>query len=61
MSQDLSVRVVNGKFVRYRPIWVKKLVPADSGTLCHNQDVAVIVADHPGQYWKKKENVIETN
>lgn len=61
MNQDMSVRVVNGKFVRRRTTWVKKLVPADSGTLCHSQDVAVVVADHPGQYWKKKENVIETN
>lgn len=60
-SQDMSVRVVNGKVVRRRTTWVRKLVPADSGTLCHSQDVAVIVADHPGQYWKKKENVIETN
>lgn len=61
MIQDMAVRVVNGKLVQRRTAWVRKLVPADSGTLCHSQDVAVIVNDHPGQYWKRKENVIETN
>ena len=59
--QDRSVKVVDGKIVRQRTAWMAKLVPADSGTLCHVQDVTVIVADQPGQYWKKTENVIETN
>jgi hypothetical protein len=59
--QDMAVRVVDGKIVRRRSTWIKKLVPAKSGTLCHSQDVAVVIADQPGQYWKKKENVIETN
>jgi len=59
--QNMSVRVVDGKIVQYRTIWMSKLVPADSGILCHQNDVAIVVADQPGQYWKKKENVIETN
>jgi hypothetical protein len=60
-SQDMSVRVVNEKLVRRRTAWVSKLVPAESGTLCHSQDITVVVADQPGQYWKKEDNVIETN
>ena len=58
--QNMSVRVVDGKIIQYKTIWVTKLVPADSGTLCHSQDVTIVVAGQPGQYWKKKENVIET-
>ena len=59
--QDRLVKVVDGKLVRQRTSRMTKLVPADSGTLCHVRDVTVVVADQPGQYWKKKENVIETN
>jgi hypothetical protein len=59
--QDRSVKVVDGKLVRQRTARMTKLVPADLGTLCHTQDVTVVVADQPGQYWKKKENVVETN
>jgi hypothetical protein len=35
--------------------------PAESGTLCYTNDATIVVTDQPGQYWKKKENVIETN
>jgi hypothetical protein len=59
--QDRLVKVVDGKIVRLRTSRISKLVPADSGTLCHSQDVTVVVTDQPGQYWKKKENVVETN
>jgi hypothetical protein len=59
--QDRLVRVVDGKLVRQRTARINKLVPAESGTLCHNQDVTVIVTDQSGQYWKKTENVVETN
>jgi hypothetical protein len=59
--QDMALRVVDGKIIRRRTSWISKLVPADSGTLCHHNDVTVVVADQPGRYWKKKENVIETN
>lgn len=58
--QNMSVRVVDGKIVQYRTIWMNKLVPAKSGTLCHSQDVTIVVAKQPGQHWRKKENVIET-
>jgi len=61
MSQDMTVQIVNGKLVRRRTSWVSKLVPANSGTLCHQNNVSIVVADYPGQYWKKEENVIETN
>ena len=59
--QDQSVKVVDGKLVQQRTARMTKLVPAKSGTLCHIQDVTVVVDDQLGQYWKKKENVIETN
>jgi hypothetical protein len=59
--QDWSVKVVDGKIVSERSARMTKLVPAESGTLCHTQDVCVVVADHPGQYWKKTENVVKTN
>ena len=61
VMRNMSVRVVDQKLIQYKTVWVTKLVPADSGILCHSQDVAVVVANHPGQYWKKKENVIKTN
>ena len=59
--QERAVKVIDGKLVRERTARMTKLVPAESGTLCHSQDVCVIVANQPGQYWKKTENVIETN
>ena len=59
--QDRLVRVIDGKIISQRTARMTKLVPADSGTLCHTQDVAVVVTDQPGQYWKKTENVVETN
>jgi hypothetical protein len=59
--QDRSVKVIEGKLVRQRTARMTKIVPAAQGTLCHPTDVSVIVADQPGQYWKKIENVVETN
>jgi hypothetical protein len=59
--QDTIVKVVDGKLVRQRTARMNKLVPADSGILCHPTDITVVVPDQPGQYWKKKENVVETN
>jgi len=60
-SQEQSVRVVNNKLVRQKTARMAKLVPAESGTLCHTQDVTIMVTGQPGQYWKKTENVVETN
>ena len=59
--QDMSLKVVDGKIIRRRTAWITKLVPADSGTLCHHDDVTIVVTDQLGQYWKKKNDVIETN
>jgi hypothetical protein len=59
--QDMSVKIIDGTLVRRRTMRMTKLAPAESGTLCHTTDVTVVVADQPGQYWKKKENVVETN
>jgi len=59
--QDRSIKIVDGKMVSQRTARMTKIVPAESGTLCHTNDVTIIVDDQPGQYWKKTENVVETN
>ena len=59
--QNRLVKVVDGKLVQQRTARMTKLVPADSGTLCYLTDVTIVVSDQIGQYWKKKENVVETN
>jgi len=59
--QDHSVKIVDGKLVRQRQTRITKLVPGKSGVLCHSNDVTVVVAQQPGQYWKKKQNVVDTN
>jgi hypothetical protein len=59
--QDLAVRIINGKLVHQRTTRMTKLVPSDSGTLCHSRDVTVVVENQQGQYWKKKQNVIDEN
>jgi hypothetical protein len=54
-----NVRVKNGQLVAVTWQTAQKLVPNDSGTQCHSQDVAVVVSSSNGQYWKKK--IYETN
>ena len=60
-SQDHSVKIVDGKLVRQRQTRITKLVHSNSGVLCHTNDVTVVVAQQPGQYFKKKQNVVDTN
>jgi hypothetical protein len=48
-----NVRIKNKKLIEVTWQTASKLTPADSGTLCHSQDVAVVVSSN-GQYWKKK-------
>ena len=51
---SMRVKIVNGVLKHIPPtVYVNKLVPSDSGTLCHSQDVAVVV-DKSGTYWKRK-------
>ena len=59
--QDQSVKVVDAKLVRHQRTAITKLVHRDSGTCCHVKDVTIVVDQLPGQYWKKQQNVIETN
>ena len=59
--QDQSVKVRDGKLVRQRRTMITKLVHRNSGTLCHAKDVTIVVDQQPGQYWKKQQNVVETN
>lgn len=48
-----NVRVRNGKLVEVTWKTTQKIVPSDSGTLCHEQDVAVVVKQN-GTYWSKR-------
>lgn len=48
-----NVRVRNGKLITLTWQVAHKITPADSGTLCHSQDVSIVTADQ-GQHWKKK-------
>ena len=61
VQQDMAVQVVDGKLVRRRQTRITKLVPSTTGTLCSPNDVSIVIAQQPGKYWKKTENVVETN
>ena len=49
-----QVRVINDKLVHieYAKVY-SKLLPGNSGTWCHPQDVAVVVDTEPNVKWKK--------
>ena len=50
---SMRVKVVNGVLKHIPPtVYANKLVPADLGTLCHSQDVAIIA--NTGTYWKRQ-------
>lgn len=52
--RSMNVRVVNGVLTHIpRPQYFNKLVPSNTGTLCHSQDVAVVVSN-TGTHWKKQ-------
>ncbi len=50
---DSNVRIRNGKLVPVTWQTAEKLTPSDSGTMCHNQDVAIVVKEN-GTYWSKQ-------
>lgn len=49
----MQVRVRNGQLVPVTWQTAQKLTPSNSGTLCHSQDVAVVVKQN-GTYWSKR-------
>ena len=56
----MHVCVRDGKLIERAWKTTSKLVPADSGSPCHPDNVAVIVSEHkPHQKWNKK--TYETN
>lgn len=54
---NMHVRVRDGQLIELKANLVKKLVPAESGTLCHPQDVSIVVSTvEPHQSWRLKTN-----
>ena len=47
------VRVINGVLTELTYQTTEKLVPSDSGTMCHDTDVTIVVTQN-GTYWSKK-------
>ena len=52
-SSPSNVRVRGKQLITLTWQIAQKLTPADSGTLCHSQDVSIVTTG-PGQHWKKK-------
>jgi hypothetical protein len=50
---ESRVQVVNGELVTLTYRTTEKLVPGDTGTQCHVNDVAVVVSEH-GTHWSKR-------
>jgi hypothetical protein len=55
-----NVRVVEGKLKYITVRTSQKIVPSTTGTLCHSQNVAVIVTQN-GTYWSKQTHGLESN
>jgi len=50
-----NIRIRDGKIVELTWRTTARLEPSDTGTLCHPQDVSVVVsADQPHQCWSKQ-------
>lgn len=49
---SMWVRVVDGKLVDSPWYVPQKLIPSDTGTLCHNKDISIVSSDGQGQYWR---------
>lgn len=52
-ENNSNVRVRNGQIVPVTWQTAQKLTPSDSGTMCHNNDVAIVVKEN-GTYWSKQ-------
>ena len=58
VQAPMPAQVVNGQLKIIRPkTLVQKLAPDTRGTLCHQQDVSVIVSNN-GTYWNYQTNEI---
>jgi hypothetical protein len=53
INSHSNVRVRDGKLVPVTWQIAQKVTPSDTGTLCHVQDVSVVV-DQNGTYWSKQ-------
>jgi hypothetical protein len=56
----LNVRVVDGRLKYITTRTSDKLVPGNTGTMCHPQSVAVVVTQH-GTPWSKQTYGLESN
>ena len=52
-KNSTCVRVRNGKLVEVTWKTTQKIVPGNSGIMCHEQDVAIVVKQN-GTYWSKQ-------
>ena len=50
---EMKVRIRNGKIIPITWQTAQKLAPSNAGTLCHLQDVAIVVKEN-GTYWSKR-------
>lgn len=51
---SMNVRVVDNKLIKYNRV-IQKLMPSDTGTPCHPDNVAIVVReDQPHQKWSMK-------
>lgn len=55
-----NVRVVDGQLKYITTRTSEKIVPSTTGTLCHQQNVAVVVTQH-GKHWSKQTYGLESN